>query len=89
LTAFGYTTEHSAPPHSRRIVENLELVGPTFSIELEHPPRSHNFTLQYVAPPRPCLFKAAIDFTGGRTIRLRDGSPLPAGRVDVAYLTDD
>ena len=88
LTDFADLAADLNPSRPRRVVEYLEMPGPTHSIELESTPIPRSLTLQYRAGTKPCLFTSAFSFDG-RTIRLRDGSALPAGRVDVAYSTLD
>ena len=69
-----------------RVIEELELVAPTRELRLKYAPRRNRFTAQYREGTRPCLFAPAFVFDGD-TIRLIDGSALPAGRIDVSYQT--
>lgn len=86
LAALAVDLNYSAPAHPTNVVEDLELTAPTHVIRLKYPPRRNRFTLQYRAGSRPCLFAAAFAFDGD-TVRLIDGSALPAGRIDVSYQT--
>lgn len=69
-----------------RVVEDLEITAPLRALRLKYAPRRNRFTAQYREGTRPCLFASAFSFDGD-TIRLVDGSALPAGRIDVAYRT--
>ena len=86
LATLAADLNFSAPARPTNVVEDLELTAPTHALTLKYPPRRNRFTLQYRAGSRPCLFAPAFSFDGD-TVRLVDGSALPAGRIDVAYQT--